>query len=104
MRSLPQAVERLPVCRYVIETDRGCYRPVRSDRPVHRRRPQLGSNGSSLRMDGLLFAVLAEAVADIRRIRHAHRGEVRPDRYSTPPLRSPAKCCMVSSAGFILNF
>ncbi len=42
---------------------------------------------ASIRMDSLLFALLAEAVADIRRIREAHQGEVKPE-IQTQEIRS----------------
>ena len=63
--------------RYVIETGpKVDYRPyLQTVLSVTPDLPQQGSIDPSMRMDSLLFALLAEAVADIRRIRDAHRGE-----------------------------
>ena len=72
---------RLPICRYVIETgSKVYYHPfIQSVLSIAPYLPQLGAIDPNTRMDGLVFALLAEAVADIRRIRDAHRVEVRPD-------------------------
>jgi hypothetical protein len=56
-----------------------------------------------VRLDSLLFALLAEAVADIRRIREAHRGEVQPEIQRTK-FEAWERGQMVSSAGFLLDF
>ncbi|MFT3892735.1 MAG: hypothetical protein QM730_13980 [Anaerolineales bacterium] len=54
-------------------------------------------------MDSLLFALLAEAVADIRRIREAHGREVKPD-VQRQKFAAWERGQMVSSAGFLLDF
>ena len=96
---------RLPVCRYVIETGTKVdYRPfIQSVLSIAPDLPQLGAMDPNTRMDGLVFALLAEAVADIRRIRDAHRGEVRPD-IQRRKFETWERGQIVSSAGFILDF
>jgi hypothetical protein len=96
---------RLPECRYVIETGpKVDYAPfVQTVLSIAGDLPQLGAMDPSLRLDGLLFAVLAEAVADIRRIRDAHRGEVRPE-IQRRRFEAWERGQIVSSAGFILDF
>jgi hypothetical protein len=54
-------------------------------------------------MDSLLFALLAEAVADIRRIREAHPGEVRPE-VQRRKFAVWERGQIVSSASFLLDF
>jgi hypothetical protein len=54
-------------------------------------------------MDDLLFALLAEAVADIRRIREAHGKEIRPE-VQRRKFEAWERGQMVSSAGFLLDF
>ena len=56
---------KLPVCRYVIETGTMVdYRPyLQTVLSVAPDLPQKGSMDPSMRMDSLLFAILAEAVA-----------------------------------------
>ncbi len=95
---------KLPVCRYVIETGpKVDYRPyLQTVLSVAPDLPQQGSIDPSLRMDSLLFALLAEAVADIRRIRDAHRGEVRPE-IQRRRFEAWERGQIVSSAGFILD-
>ena len=70
---------KLPVCRYVIETGpKVDYRPyLQTVLSVAPDLPQKGSMDPGMRMDSLLFALLAEAVADIRRIREAHQWDVK---------------------------
>ena len=58
---------------------------------------------ASIRMDSLLFALLAEAVADIRRIREAHQGEVKPE-IQRRKFEAWERGQIVSSAGFLLDF
>ena len=96
---------RLPICRYVIETGpKVDYRPfIQSVLSIAPDLPQLGAMDPNTRMDGLVFALLAEAVADIRRIRDAHRGEVRPD-IQRRKFEAWERGQIVSSAGFILDF
>lgn len=96
---------RLPPCRYVLETGpRVDYRPyLQTVLSVAPTLPQQGSIEPSLGLEGLLFAVLAEAVADIRRIRDTHRGEVCPE-LQRRRFEAWERGQMVSSAGFILDF
>lgn len=56
-----------------------------------------------LRVDSLLFALLAEAVADMRRIREAHRGRIRPE-IQRRKFETWERGQIVSSAGFLLDF
>jgi len=95
----------LPACRYVIETGpKVDYRPyVKTVLSVAPDLPQSGALDASLRMDSLLFALLAEAVADIRRIREAHSGEVSPE-IQRRKFEAWERGQIVSSAGFILDF
>lgn len=95
---------RLPACRYVIETGpKVDYRPfVSSILSISPELPQSGAMDASARMDGLLFALLAEAVADLRRIREAHQGEVRPD-VQRRKFETWERGQIVSSAGFLLD-
>jgi hypothetical protein len=95
----------LPACRYVIESGpEADYRPyvsaILSGSPDL---PQDGAMNADVRMDSLLFALLAEAVADIRRIREAHQGEVRPE-IQRSKFEAWERGQMVSSAGFLLDF
>lgn len=96
---------KLPACRYVIETGpKVDYRPfVETILSISPDLPQQGSMDASLRMDSLLFALLAEAVADIRRIREAHQGEVRPE-IQRRKFEAWERGQIVSSAGFLLDF
>lgn len=96
---------KLPACHTVIETSPEVdYRPflntIISTAPEL---PQLGAMDAGLRMDSLLFALLSEAVADIRRIREAHQGEVRPE-IQRAKFEAWERGQIVSSAGFILDF
>ena len=72
---------KLPACRYVIETDPQVdYQPfIENVLSASPELPQSGAMTPDTRMDSLLFALLAEAVADIRRIREAHPKEVKPE-------------------------
>jgi hypothetical protein len=65
---------KMPACRYVIETDpKVDYLPyIETIISTTSELPQSGAMQADTRMDSLLFALLAEAVADIRRIREAH--------------------------------
>jgi len=96
---------RLPTCRYVIETGPGVdYRPFMNT--ILSLSPELPQNGAlepGAGMDQLLFSLLAEAVADIRRIRETHRNKVdsRIQRQKFSPWERGQ---IVSSAGFLLDF
>jgi hypothetical protein len=96
---------KLPACRYVIETgpknDYKAY--MNTILSVSPTLPQLGSMDPSTRMDSLLFALLAEAVADIRRIREAHPCEVKPE-IQRKKFEAWERGQIVSSAGFLLDF
>jgi hypothetical protein len=65
--------------------------------------PQLGTIDASARFDSLLFALLAEAVSDIRRIREIHQGRVSPE-IQRLKFEAWERGQIVSSAGFILDF
>ena len=96
---------KLPLCRYVIECGpKVDFHPfintIDSSSPEL---PQLGAMDASMRMDSLLFALLSEAVADIRRIREAHPGEVKAD-IQRNKFEAWERGQMVSSAGFLLDF
>lgn len=96
---------KLPACRYVIECGpKVDYRPyIQTILSISPDLPQEGSMDASMRMDSLLFALLAEAVADIRRIREAHHGEVNPD-VQRKKFDVWERGQIVSSAGFLLDF
>jgi hypothetical protein len=96
---------KLPPCRYVIETDpKVDYLPfVSTILSISPNLPQSGALDAGIRMDSLLFALLAEAVADIRRIREAHQGEVRPE-IQRRKFEAWERGQIVSSAGFLLDF
>jgi hypothetical protein len=96
---------KLPACHYVIETD-----PQTDIRPymntilsLSPRLPQLGAIEPNARFDSLLFALLSEAVADMRRIREAHGPEVKPE-VQRKKFAAWERGQMVSSAGFLLDF
>ncbi len=101
----PWKFVKLPACRYVIETHpKTEYRPyVNTILSLSPTLPQSGAMEPGVRFDSLLFALLAEAVADIRRIREAHPGDVKPEiqRSKFEPWERGQ---MVSSAGFLLDF
>ncbi|CAG1012114.1 hypothetical protein ANAEL_04347 [Anaerolineales bacterium] len=96
---------KLPACRYVIETGpKVDYLPfVNTILSISPDLPQSGALDASIRMDSLLFALLAEAVADIRRIREAHPGEVRSE-IQRRKFEAWERGQIVSSAGFLLDF
>ncbi|MCZ7547593.1 MAG: hypothetical protein M5U11_00345 [Anaerolineales bacterium] len=96
---------KLPACQYVIETaPKVNYHPfIPTIIRVAPDLPQTGALDPSLRMDSLLFALLAEAVADIRRIREAHRGRLRPE-IQRKKFEVWERGQIVSSAGFLLDF
>ena len=96
---------KLPACRYVIETGpKVDYRPyINTILSLSPDLPQSGAMDASIRMDSLLFALLAEAVADIRRIREAHQGEVKPE-IQRRKFEAWERGQIVSSAGFLLDF
>lgn len=96
---------RLPDCQYVIECgEKVNYFPyIKTILSVCHELPQVGSLDESLSMDNLLFALLAEAVADIRRIRDVHQGEVKPE-VQRKKFDVWERGQIVSSAGFLLDF
>lgn len=96
---------KLPACRYVIETaPKVDYRPfMKTIISLSPQFPQCGAIDPGVHLDSLLFALLAEAVADIRRIRDTHRGEVCPD-IQRHRFEAWERGQIVSSAGFILDF
>lgn len=96
---------KLPACQYVIETGPQVnYLPyIPTILKVAPDLPQTGALDASLRMDSLLFALLAEAVADIRRIRETHRGKLRPE-IQRRKFEVWERGQIVSSAGFLLDF
>jgi len=96
---------KLPACKYVIETGPQVnYQPyIPTILKVAPDLPQTGALDPSLRMDSLLFALLAEAVADIRRIRETHRGKLRPE-IQRRKFEVWERGQIVSSAGFLLDF
>ena len=96
---------KLPACRYVIETGpKVDYRPyVNTIISLSPNLPQHGAIDASMRMDSLLFALLSEAVADIRRIREANSGEVKAE-VQRKKFEAWERGQMVSSAGFLLDF
>jgi hypothetical protein len=99
----PWKFVRLPPCRYVVETAPEVdYRPfVNTILSLSPELPQSGAMDAGTRMDSLLFALLSEAVADIRRIREAHRGEVRPEIQSLGT-RTDRQFCRIP-AGFLTS-
>jgi hypothetical protein len=101
----PWRFVRLPACRYVIETGPQVdFQPhLKTILSLSPDLPQGGSMDASTRMDSLLFALLAEAVADIRRIREAHQGKVEPE-VQRRKFEAWERGQIVSSAGFILDF
>jgi len=96
---------KLPACRYVIETSpKVDYRPfMKTILSLSPKLPQCGAIEPGMHMDSLLFALLAEAVGDIRRIREAHLGEVKPEIQRTK-FEAWERGQIVSSAGFLLDF
>jgi hypothetical protein len=96
---------KLPACRYVIETGpKVDYRPfMNTILSLSPDLPQSGAIDAGARIDSLLFALLAEAVADIRRIREAHRGQIKPE-LQRRRFEAWERGQIVSSAGFILDF
>ncbi len=101
----PWKFAKLPECRYVIETAPEVdYRPfIKTILSLSPELPQSGALDASIRMDSLLFALLAEAVADIRRIREAHQGEVKSE-IQRRKFETWERGQIVSSAGFLLDF
>lgn len=99
---------RLPACRIVLETD-----PVVKIEPylesilgVVKRGfdlPQLGAWQAGVRVDSLVFALLAEAVADLRRVKDAQQRGLRLDHLDQR-FDVWERGQLASSAGFILDF
>ena len=96
---------KLPACQIVIECGpKMDYRPyLETILSLSPKLPLQAALDASVRMDGLLFALLAEAVADIRRIREAHHGELQPE-VQRQKFEAWERGQMVSSAGFLLDF
>ncbi len=96
---------RLPTCRYVIETGpKVDYRPfMNTILSLSPELPQYGAIDASTSIDHLLFSLLAEAVADMRRIREAHQDEVNPE-IQRQKFAAWERGQIVSSAGFLLDF
>ena len=96
---------KMPPCRYVLECgpkiDIGPF--IQTILSVAPDLPQSGAIDPGTGMDSLLFALLSEAVADMRRIRDTHHG-----RFRTTIQRSKFEVWergqIVSSAGFLLDF
>ena len=65
--------------------------------------PQYGAVEQGVDLQALLFALLSEAVADIRRIREAHGYDVRPE-IQRNKFALWERGQMLSSAGFLLDF
>ncbi len=101
----PWKFVRLPACRYVIETGpKVDYHPfVSTIISISPELPQIGAMDADPRVDSLLFALLSEAVADIRRIRDVHRGEVKSE-IQRRKFKTWERGQIVSSAGFLLDF
>lgn len=96
---------RLPTCRYVIETGpKVDYRPFMDTiLSLSPDLPQYGGIDAGTGLDGLLFALLAEAVADIRRIRETHQNGIQLELHRQK-FAAWERGQIVSSAGFILDF
>jgi len=96
---------RLPVCRYVIETGpKVDYRPfMNTILSLSPELPQHGALEPGIGMDQLLFSLLAEAVADMRRIREMHQNKIDP-KIQRQRFATWERGQIVSSAGFILDF
>lgn len=96
---------RLPMCRYVIETGpKVDYRPfMNTILSISPELPQYGAIDTSTGMDQLLFSLLAEAVADMRRIREAHQHTIDP-KIQREHFAVWERGQIVSSAGFLLDF
>ncbi len=101
----PGKLVQLPACRLVVETAPNVdYRPFLDDILSHPRNlPQLGAVEAGVNLNSLLFALLAEAVADIRRVREAHGQEVCPER-QRQKFEVWERGQMIASAGFLLDF
>lgn len=96
---------KLPPCRYVIETDpKTDYRPyMNTILSLSPTLPQLGALEPDTRFDSLLFALLSEAVADMRRVRETHGKVIQPEVHRRK-FQVWERGQMVSSAGFLLDF
>ena len=95
----------LPACKFVIETapkvDTLPYmETILSYNPPF---PQYGAVQQGVDLHSLLFALLSDAVADIRRIREAHGYDVQPEIHRSK-FALWERGQMVSSAGFLLDF
>ena len=96
----------LPACKFVIETapqvDTLPYMEsiLSYNNPPY---PQYGAVQQGVDLQALLFALLSDAVADIRRIREAHGYDVQPE-IQRHKFALWERGQMVSSAGFLLDF
>jgi len=96
---------RLPPCKIVIETApqvniQPFLESILSFNPPF---PQHGAVEPGVDLGALFFALLSEAVADIRRIREAHGYDVQPE-IQRNKFALWERGQMVSSAGFLLDF
>ena len=96
---------KLPACRYVIETGpkneyRSYMNTILSLSPSL---PRFGAIDASMRFDSLLFALLSEAIADLRRVREAHGCQIKSEIHRKK-FEAWERGQMVSSAGFLLDF
>jgi len=96
---------KLPACCYVIECGpQADYCPhIQTILSISTDLPQLGAIDPNVCMDSLLFALLGEAVADMRRIRDTHRGRIKPE-IQRRKFEVWERGQIVSSAGFLLDF
>ena len=96
----------IPACDRVLEMAPGVdYRPYAPDLwKVQNEQDQEGALAQGVDLGRLLFALIADAVADMRRIREAHGYEsLRPD-VQNKKFALWERGQMVSSAGFLLDF
>ncbi len=104
----PNRFVRLPACKIVLETD-----PIVDVQPhlasilsvVARgfKFPQSGAWDAGVRVDSLVFALLAEAVSDMRRVKEAQMHSIRPEALRER-FQVWERGQIASSAGFLLDF
>jgi hypothetical protein len=96
---------KLPACCHVLETaPQADYRPfIQAVLSVTYDLPQRAAMEPNAHIDGLLFALISEAVADMRRIREVHRGKIKPETQRRK-FEAWERGRIVSSAGFLLDF
>ena len=112
----PNHFVRLPACKLVLETDpvvnvqphlesilsvvaRGFDPSTSSGQGL----PQSGAWDASVSMDSLVFALLAEAVSDMRRVKDARIGNIHPEALRER-FHVWERGQIASSAGFLLDF